>query len=224
MIGALTKEEQNFFSEIKKNHACSITLLDEWKIMRDYNNGIRSDKIRKLYRITEDMLLRLRRVYHIKPYTYDSPIKSKTEPVILVGKISGKRIRIYNKTLWDFIQKNGQYYVHFHGTSGGGGAATIDVRIDKDSTGGKLNAIKTKGTYGAYIWIARFKHKISIPSEKIIMNVYTDDEALKHALMEINGNLRLNVPRIFLKGSIYRRYKNTALVQVCCRELASALN
>lgn len=223
MMGTLTGEERDFFGKIKKNHACSITLLDEWKIMLDYNNGIRSDKIRKLYGITEDMLLRLKRVYHVKPYTFDNPIKPKTKPVILTGKITGKRIRIFNKTLWDFIQKNGQYYVHFHGASGGGGAGMIDVRIDKDSTGGKLNTIKTKGAYGAYVWIARFKHKINVPGGKVVMNVCTDDEALKHALMEINGSLRLNVPRVFLRGSIYRRYKNTALVQVCCRELASAL-
>ena len=223
MVGALTKEEQDFFSKIKKNHACSITLLDEWKIMRDYNNGIRPDKIRKLHGITEDMLLRLRRVYHVKPYTFDNPIKPKTGSVILAGKISGKSIRIFNKTLWDFIRKNGQYYVHFHGVSGGGDVATINVRIDRDLTGNKLNAIKTKGAYGAYMWIARFRRKITIPSGKVIMNVYTDDEALKYALMEINGSLKLDVPQVFLRGSIYRRYKNTALVQVCCRELAYAL-
>jgi len=219
----LTEEERDFFSKIKKNHACNISLLDEWRIMRDYNNGIKSEKIRKLHGITEDMLLRLRRVYHVKPYTFDNPIKPKTEPIILVGKISGKRIQIFNKTVWGFIQKNGQYYVHFHGASGGGNAATIDVRIDKDSTGSKLNAIKTKGAYGAYVWIARFKHKIGVPSGKVVMNVYTNDETLTYALMEINGSLRLNVPQVFLKASIRMQYKNTALVQVCCRELASVL-
>ncbi|HID61080.1 MAG TPA: hypothetical protein EYP46_04385 [Hadesarchaea archaeon] len=66
MAGTLTEEERNFFSKVKKNHACSISLLDEWRIMRDYNNGVRPDKIRKLYGITEDILLKLRRVYHIK--------------------------------------------------------------------------------------------------------------------------------------------------------------
>jgi hypothetical protein len=223
MRGTLTQEEQDFFSKIKKNHACTITILDEWKIMRDYNNGIRSDKIRNLHGITEDMLLRLSRVYRVKPYTFDNPIKPKTEPVVLTGKISGKSIRIFNKTLWGFIQKNGQYYIHFHEAGGGRGATTIDVRIDRDSTGSKLNAIKTKDAYGAYVWIARFKHKISVPRGKIIMNVYTDDEALKHALMEINGSLKLNAPQVFLRGSICRQHKNTALAQVCCRELASAL-
>lgn len=223
MAGMLTEEEQDFFSKIKKNHTCSISLLDEWRIMRDYNNGIRSDKIRKLYWITEDMLLRLRRVYHVKPYTFENPIKLKTEPITLTGEISRKSIRIFNKTLWDFIKKNGQYYVHFHGASGGRGAATIDVRVDRDSTGSKLNATKTKGAYGAYVWIARFKHMISALGGKIVMNVYTNDEALKHVLTEINGSLRLNMPRVFLRGSIRGQCKNTALVQVCCRELASAL-
>lgn len=223
MLGTLTEEERDFFSKIKKNHACTISLLDEWKIMLDYNNGVRSDKIRKLYGITEDMLLRLRRVYHVKPYTFDSQMKTKTEPVLLVGKISGKKIRIYNKTLWNFIQKNGQYYVHFRGVSGSQSALKINLRTDKNPSGAKLNPIKDKDAYGAYVWIARFKHKIGVHSGRININVYTDDEELKRVLMEINGSLRLNTPRVFLRASIYRQYMSTVVVQICCRELASAL-
>lgn len=222
MEDTLTEEEQDFFGKIKKNHTCTITLLDEWKIMRDYNNGIRSDKIRKLYGITEDMLSRLRRVYHVKPYAFHIPIETKSEPVLLVGKISGKSIRIYNKTLWDFLRKNGQFYMHFLGVNDKS-TPGINVRIDRNPVGTKLNLIKVKKTYGACVWIARFKHKIGAPDGEVNINVHTNDDELKRVLMEINGSLRLEMAQVFLTASIHRRHKNTAVVQVCCRELASAL-
>jgi len=86
------------------------------------------------------------------------------------------------------------------------------VRIDRDSTGSKLNDIKTKGAYGACVWIARFKHKIIAPRGKVIMNAYTDDEALKQALMKISGSMRLDMPQVFLRGSIHRQYENATLI------------